>query len=322
MTMRVRCDGRHLWTVMRAATGEVTTMTADQIVSDGVDKWLFPAPGGRWLRARSVRAVGPEPVRCIRVDDPSHLYVVDTGDGLIYSHNTGGGKSVLQRNIIFHVITHAKEIKFLGIDLKRVELSRYKKYSNAVLGVATTLEDAVEILRFARETMMNRYADMEGITDNFLELKNAGPALLVMVDEAGELLDQGGGKALRADTEVRNLEGRANIGEIETGDHVLGEDGRWHEVTETLRPPRQREYSLTFARGSDGRRESFVAGENHDWVVTMPGGERRRLSTGELHALWSATPPAERRGITFTRAAAIEDDAAGDADRANTRHAE
>jgi hypothetical protein len=54
----------------------------------------------------------------------------------------------------------------------------------------------------------------------------------------------------------------------------------------------------------------------------MPGGERRRLSTGELHALWSATPPAERRGITFTRAAAIEDDAAGDADRANTRHAE
>lgn len=98
---------------------------------------------------------------------------------------TGGGKSVLQRNIIFHVLQHSDDIKFLGVDLKRVELSAFAKYEDAVLGIATTLEDGVEVMRYGRDEMMRRYEEMEnlGVT-HFNDLPEKMPALLIMVDEA------------------------------------------------------------------------------------------------------------------------------------------
>lgn len=175
---------------------------------------MFPAVDGGWFRVRSTRRVDPEPVKCIRVDAPDHLYGIEGG---LLTHNTGGGKSVLERNIIIHVLAHAKEIKLLGIDLKRVELSVYRKYSNAVLGVATTLEDAVEVLNFAQQTMMERYGDMEEVgKNNFLDMRNAGPALLVLIDEAGELLDMSAAAKTDEAKAAQALKGQAQsvIGSI------------------------------------------------------------------------------------------------------------
>lgn len=132
-------------------------------------------------KIKSITAIEPGMSRCIEVDSPDRLFLAGGRDGRsVASHN-----SVVQRNIVFGCIMRPESWTFLGIDLKKVELSAYRSYSNVVLGIATTLEDALTVLRFAQQTMMKRYADMEAIgVNNFLDLPEKGKALLVMVDEA------------------------------------------------------------------------------------------------------------------------------------------
>lgn len=108
---------------------------------------------------------------------------------ILIAGTTGSGKSVIQRNIIFHCIQHNDMWRFLGVDLKRVELGVFRKYTETVLGIATTLEDGVEICRYARDIMNARYAKMEqaGVT-LFLDMVDDGgkpdKAILLMIDEA------------------------------------------------------------------------------------------------------------------------------------------
>ena len=99
------------------------------------------------------------------------------------SHN-----SVTQRTIVFATILRSDKYRFLGVDMKRVELSAYRKYSHAVLGVATDLPDAVTTIQFGVRTMMERYEEMEhiGVQDYFVT-DDHGPALLIMVDEWAQL---------------------------------------------------------------------------------------------------------------------------------------
>lgn len=108
---------------------------------------------------------------------------------MLIAGSTGSGKSVIQRNIIFHCIQNSDKWGFLGIDVKRVELSPYVKYDKAVLGIATNLEDAYEAVKFAHEEMMSRYAEMEELgVNNFRDLENAPKAVLLMIDEGYMLL--------------------------------------------------------------------------------------------------------------------------------------
>ncbi len=288
----------------------------------------------RWGEILKADVTDPEPVQCILVDDTSHDYQL--GNGVI-THNTGGGKSVLQRNVVFHVIAHARQIKFFGIDLKKVELSAYRPYS-PVLYIATTLEDAVQVLTTAQDLMMSRYAEMEeNHVNNFLDLDSPGSALLVMVDEAGELLDcSAPAKALGGGTLVKTLEdGEIPLREVEAGrHHVLGSDLQWHEVVRKYEPESQDHYKVTTVRASDGVRESFVAGSEHLWRVWVPvelrgdllritsaaagesvedhedGSVSAVLSTRKLKALklWRVWVPVELRGdlLRITSAAAGE----------------
>lgn len=297
----VRCDDRHLWTVLDTSDMAVKVKTAAQLVADGVDRYRVPtlADGKRgWAKITEASEIPVEDlgsvsiysgctakgsvhdagamtampsVRCIEVDDPTHLYQLASPDGVL-SHNTGGGKSVAQRSVVFHCIAHSSAIKFLGIDLKRVELSAYKPFSNAVIGIATTLEDALEVLHFAQETMMDRYGEMERAQkNNFLDMRNAGSALLVMVDEAGELLDTSSpAKALAGSTFVPTLEGRPDLAHVRKGDFVIGEDGEWHEVLDKYEPAAQDHYSVTVERDSDGAVETIEAGAEHLWRVYLP----------------------------------------------------
>ena len=110
--------------------------------------------------------------------------------GAFVSHN-----SVLQRAIIFACILRPESWAFVGVDLKKVELTPYVIYKNVVMGVATELENALEVLRFAQQTMMKRYTMMTELgVKNFLELPEKGQALMVMVDEYGEAASPSGSK--------------------------------------------------------------------------------------------------------------------------------
>lgn len=340
----VRCDDRHLWTVLDTVDMRLKTLPTTELVAAGVDRYLVPTlvDGKRgWARITSAVEITPAcdgvdsdadgdlyavdaatatAVKCIEVDDPTHLYALASPMGLL-SHNTGGGKSVAQRSVVFHCIAHSSAIKFLGIDLKRVELSAYKPFSNAVIGIATTLEDALEVLHFAQETMMDRYGEMERAQkNNFLDMRNAGSALLVMIDEAGELLDTSSpAKALAGGTFVPTLEGRPDLAHVRRGDFVIGEDGEWHKVLDKYEPAAQNHYKVTVRRDSDGAVESVEAGAEHLWRVYLPadlimdlpirvdvdkedyGLVSAVLTTESLKGLRDAVP-ADRRGeIKFRR---------------------
>lgn len=153
---------------------------------------------------------------------------------MLIAGSTGGGKSVIQRNLIFHCIQHSDKWGFLGIDLKRVELSPYVKYEPPVLGIATNLEDAYEAVKFAHEEMFSRYAEMdETAVNNFRDLENAPKALMLMIEEGYILLALTGNQLPeeKAKDELRN-EMKSKILEISR----LGRAAGIHLVFSTQRP--------------------------------------------------------------------------------------
>jgi hypothetical protein len=182
------------------------------------------------VKIKSIRQIVPEVARCIEVDSPDRLFAAGGLDGVSFvSHN-----SVVQRSIILGTILRPDSWRFLGIDLKKVELSGFRAYSNVVLGIATTLEDALTVLRFAQQTMMKRYAELEQLgLNNFLDLPEKGQALMVMVDEAGELLSASGVKSEegKAEDEMKG-EAAMIIGSIAR----LGRAAGVHLVIATQRP--------------------------------------------------------------------------------------
>lgn len=182
------------------------------------------------MKIKSIRQIVPEVARCIEVDSPDRLFAAGGPDGVSFvSHN-----SVVQRSIILGTILRPDSWRFLGIDLKKVELSGFRAYSNVVLGIATTIEDALTVLRFAQQTMMKRYAELEQLgLNNFLDLPEKGQALMVMVDEAGELLSASGVKSEegKAEDEMKG-EAAMIIGSIAR----LGRAAGVHLVIATQRP--------------------------------------------------------------------------------------
>lgn len=97
---------------------------------------------------------------------------------------SGSGKSVIQRNIIFHCLQNSDQWMFLGIDLKQVELTPYKKYDPTVMDVATTMHETAELLRYAYQEMMLRYKELEqrGL-NNILDMENPYKSIMIMFDE-------------------------------------------------------------------------------------------------------------------------------------------
>lgn len=174
---------------------------------------------------KNIKPIEPTKSLCISVSSPNKLFAV--GDkGTLLTHN-----SVCQQNIIFSCILRPKDWVILGIDLKRVELSRYRKFG---MHVATELGVAVDFLRFAQAVMMKRYERLEEAGENnFRDLPVPGQALLVMIDEAGELLSPTGAKTDEA-KEADALKGEAKmiIGSIAR----LGRAAGVHLVIATQRP--------------------------------------------------------------------------------------
>jgi len=138
---------------------------------------------------------------------PWNIFLVGEGaDGPIYydimktphmllGGSTGSGKSVLQRNIVFHCIQHNDRMRFLGVDLKRVELSVFNKYKRTVIGIGTDKEQGLGVVKYAYDQMQERYKMMEekGV-NNFIDLADPPYALLLMIDEAFMFLGLSGSK--------------------------------------------------------------------------------------------------------------------------------
>lgn len=99
---------------------------------------------------------------------------------------TGGGKSVMMRNVILKCLMRPKEWQLCIIDLKIVESSLWRKYG---VPIATNYADCAVLLQWVQSTMMERFSLMSkmGVTD-YKDVPDHGPGVLVDVDEVSELL--------------------------------------------------------------------------------------------------------------------------------------
>lgn len=125
----------------------------------------------------------------------TEAYDVSVFPHVLVGGPSGTGKSVLQRNIVFHTIQHNYRWRFIGIDLKRVELTPYNKYKKTVLGIATEVEQGLEVLRYVNNEMTDRYKMLENQgQNNVIDMENPPYHLLVMIDEATMFLGASGSK--------------------------------------------------------------------------------------------------------------------------------
>lgn len=211
------------------------------------------------MKIKNIKQIEPVESNCISVDSYNKLFAVGE-QGNLMTHN-----SVSQQNVIISCLLRPENWVILGIDLKRVELTRFKKFG---VKVATDLETAVEFLRFAQAVMMKRYERMEelGVND-FEDLPEPLQALMVMIDEAGELLSPTGAKALSENTKIMTSQGYKLLKDIKVGDIVLDNNSKPTKVTAKYKPITQKHYNVKVSRDKDGEREEFIAGEEHYWVV-------------------------------------------------------
>ena len=111
---------------------------------------------------------------------------------------TGGGKSVAQWNLMNACLARPKQWLLFGMDMKKVELSQLRQFGVAV---GTTYEDCRDIACFVQKVMMDRYELMESLgINNWGDLpedhpSHGSPAILLLCDEAGELLAPIAGKS-------------------------------------------------------------------------------------------------------------------------------
>lgn len=137
---------------------------------------------------------------------------------LLIAGRSGSGKSVIQRNIIFHCLRHPENWELYGIDLLRVEMTPYMKYGQPLEEVATTVPEAFAIVTKAHTELNKRYRSMEqtGVT-YFRYLPDVPPAWMIMIDESFFLL---------ATTGIKTDEGRAEDALREELKHLLSDIAR------------------------------------------------------------------------------------------------
>lgn len=132
------------------------------------------------MKIKKIIKIDPIEAKCLSVNNNDKLFSLSNGT---LTHN-----SVLQRSIIMGCVLRPDDWTLLGIDLKRVELNLYERYD---VRVAKTMEAASVFLKAAQAIMMNRYMKMEELRINNYEDMPEGEkdkALMVMIDELGELL--------------------------------------------------------------------------------------------------------------------------------------
>lgn len=231
------------------------------------------------MEIKRVTPIEPELSRCISVNSTNKLFTIGESGNLL-THN-----SVSQQNIIFSCILRPKDWVLIGIDLKRVELTRFRKYG---VKVAADLGPALDFLRFAQAVMMKRYERLEEAgLNNFRDLPVPGQALMVMIDEAGELLSTTGAKALSEHTLIPTPNGLIPLKDIAEGDLVFDNYRNKTTVTTKYEPTDQTRYKMKISSDKDNSSEEFIAGAEHLWVVHLkhPNGDIEGPKTMSTEAL-------------------------------------
>lgn len=116
--------------------------------------------------------------RVFNLDDMPHILIAGT---------TGSGKSVMLNNIICCLLRNAKKEcrpSFTMIDTKRVELSMYRNLPDC--DIATTAEQAVELLEGVCYRLESRYAMME--SQGIRKISSDYFRHIVVIEELGDLM--------------------------------------------------------------------------------------------------------------------------------------
>lgn len=127
---------------------------------------------------------------------------------MLVNGTTNSGKSVLQRNILLHCLSHPMW-RVIGLDPKEVELTLLEGEPQA-LRYVTTLEQMTAALDEAVALMTQRKSQIRAHrAHHYFELEDHGPAVLVMIDEVYNLLAPAAGEGDSA-KEINALKDRCN----------------------------------------------------------------------------------------------------------------
>jgi len=134
-------------------------------------------------------------------------YAVDLGrmPHLLIAGATGSGKSVCVNAIVTSILMRAKptEVRFVLIDLKRVELAPYGRIPHLLTDVIMEAHEARSALAWAVAEMEERYKKLAKSTTRNIAAYNSDPALaaedrmpyiVLMIDELADLMIQEGRK--------------------------------------------------------------------------------------------------------------------------------
>lgn len=224
---------------------------------------------------------------------------------------TGSGKTIFLNNLIIScaargwivILVDPKELSFRGFDPRALEARGWPVWTG-IETVATTESDMEEAIDVAYSTMRDRYAALKTFAVREADL----PPLLLVVDEAGELVERLT-EYHSSQEKLRDLERKAVLAGQDADDVVkpkgtrnpelrklwsglrLGRQGRTFIVTATQRPdvsfiPGEARSNLTTRVGLghlDGAALEMVFNTRsvqqrvHEFVVDPRTGERQRI---------------------------------------------
>lgn len=184
-----KTSGQHSWEFVWDAAGRTVTATPVASLPTMVEHPGI-TPSTPWNHVALGVTFGGHQV----VWDPMHT------PHLMINGATGAGKSVQQRNILLHCLSHPAW-RVIGLDPKMVELTLLEGQPQAI-SYTTTIDEMSRALDTAVLTMEQRLQQMRaGRVTHYFDLAQHGPAILVMIDEVYNLLSPGKG----AGSDVKEL---------------------------------------------------------------------------------------------------------------------
>lgn len=122
------------------------------------------------------------------IDSNGHQLVIDLADAphLLIAGQTGSGKSVCLNDILVSILQFEQpaDVRFLLIDPKQVELSKYACIPHLAGPIATTPEEALNALHWAVDEMERRYTILRQRGAAGLDLApGLFPRLVIAIDE-------------------------------------------------------------------------------------------------------------------------------------------